>query len=76
MFDRPGNFYDARSENTAFICECGSLDPGTDHACVKQFFKHACATFSNRARHLTLSKKEGNDQDSIQSSTTPDPGYQ
>ena len=27
-------------------------------------------------QHLILSKKEGNDQESIQSSKTPDPGYQ
>ena len=54
MFDRPWNFYDARSENTAFICEYGSLDTGTDHACVEQLFKHACEAMSNRARHLNL----------------------
>ena len=37
---------------------------------------HQCSESNNIGDWLMQSKKDGKDQESIQSSTTPDPGYQ
>ena len=61
---------------------CARLTPSRNTAlgsgcfCNSAFLLRQRSESNNNGDWLLQSKKDGNDQESIQSSTTPDPGYQ